>query len=51
MTNDKYSFLRDLKVTMQVTINGQLLLIKLAEMLCSIVDSTLIMCNTKLLVL
>lgn len=51
LTNDKYSFLRDLKVTMQVTINGQLLLIKLAEMLCSIVGSTLIMCNTKLLVL
>ena len=46
LTNDKYSFLRDLKVTMQVTINGQLLLLKLAEMLCSIPDSTLLMCNT-----
>ncbi len=43
-TNDKYNFVRDIKVTMQVTVNGQLILLMLAEKLSSI--GQILMCNT-----
>jgi len=46
LTNDQYSFLRDKKVTMEVTINGQLLLTMLAEWLSNIPNSQLLMVNT-----
>jgi hypothetical protein len=47
LSNDKYSFLRDRKVTLAICINGQLLLSMLFEdLLESIPDSKLIMVNT-----
>lgn len=45
-SNDVNSFLYDPKYTMSITINGQLLLTMLAESLCKIPDSTMIMINT-----
>lgn len=44
LTNDKYSFLRDIKVTTQVTVNGQLSLLMLAEKLSNL--GQLLMINT-----
>lgn len=43
-SNDKYSYLYDPKCTMQITINGQLLLTMLAEQLSKI--SCILQCNT-----
>lgn len=47
LTNDKYSFLRDRKVTLSICINGQLSLSMLFErLLLEIPDSKLLMLNT-----
>lgn len=45
-SNDKHSFLYDPKFTMAITVNGQLLLTKLAEYLTNIPESMVIQINT-----
>lgn len=45
-SNSKYSFLFDPRFTMQITINGQLMLCMLAEWLLTVPTIKLIQCNT-----
>lgn len=45
-SNEEWSFLYDPKFTMSITINGQLLLCKLSEMLFDLEDFTLLQVNT-----
>ena len=44
---DEFSFLLDKKPQLQICINGQLLLMMLAEKLMTITDLKIIQCNTK----
>jgi hypothetical protein len=45
-SNSKFSVLYDPLFTMQITINGQLMICMLAEQLCSLPSVSLIQCNT-----
>jgi hypothetical protein len=45
-SNSKHSFLYDPKFTMSITVNGQLLLVKLAEDIVDTLDCTMLQANT-----